>query len=171
MTKGFFNHKKGLEKARENLLELERKFKEVLSQKGEAAETGGNAWHDNPAFEDLISQEQMIGFRINELKDMIRNAQTVEESIDKETVRIESVVILSFDDNRNIEYKITDSLQADPGKNLISYSSPLGSAILGAKRGESREFIAGNKKRRSKFWKLNSALWLINIIYLLFARD
>lgn len=154
MIKNFLITKKGLEKAKEKILELEKKFKEILSQKGEAAETGGNAWHDNPAFEDLISQEQMIGFQINELKNMIRNAQTVEENIDKETVRIESVVILSFDDNRNIEYKITDSLQADPSKNLISYSSPLGSAILGAKCGESREFIAGNKKKKVKILEI-----------------
>ncbi len=154
MVKNFLITKKGLEKARENLLELERKFKEVLSQKGEAAETGGNVWHDNPAFENLIEQERMISAKIDELKEIIRNAQIIEENINKETVSIGSSVILFFEDGRKLEYKITDSIQSNPDKNLISYNSPLGSAILGAKRGESREFIAGNKKKKIKILEI-----------------
>ena len=146
--------KKGLEKIKERLIELERKFKEILAQKGEAAETGGNVWHDNPSFEGLIEQERMIVAQIDELKSMLINSKVVDEDVNKKVVDIGSVVTLLFNDEQKIEYKITDSQLSDPSKNLISYSSPVGCAILGARCGESREFVVGNKKKKIKILEI-----------------
>lgn len=140
--------KKGLENAQSNLRVLEQKLKDVLAQKGEAAETGGNVWHDNFAFEDLIREEQMLKSQINDLKQLIKDAEIVEEDAAGEIVGIGSRVILTFNgEKQKSEYQITGLMESNPQENRIAYDSPLGNAILGAHKGEIREFIAGKNKK------------------------
>jgi transcription elongation factor GreA len=137
----------GLEIAKNKLKELEKERDFVLSQKGEAAQTGGNEWHDNAAFEELIRKEQMLLARIDELKNVINTAEIAEKKIGGKNVGIGSVVTVKFENGREAEYKIVGLFESDLSQNHISYETPLGSALMGAKRGDKREFFAGGEKK------------------------
>jgi len=139
-----------LEEAKKKIEELEERLKNVLSQKGEAYQIGGDGWHDNFTFEQLIRQEEALRFQISELKAFLRKVKIIKEKVGGKTVRVGSRVILLFDDGKQLEYKIVGLMQSNPKKNYISYESPLGAAILGAKQGEKRKFITNNKQKSVK---------------------
>jgi transcription elongation factor GreA len=137
----------GLKIAQNKLKELKKELDFVLSQKGEAAETGGNEWHDNAAFEELVRKEQMLYVRMSEFGDIISGAEIIEEKQGGKKIAIGSVVAVKFENGREVEYKIVGMFESDPSKNHISYETPLGSALMGAKKGQKKEFLAGGEQR------------------------
>jgi len=142
-----FLTKNGLEMARKKLKEHENELNFVLSQKGEAAQTGGNEWHDNAAFEELVRKEQMLYVRMDELKNVISGAEVVEEKSGNKKIGIGSVIVVKFESGREAEYKIVGLMESNPSKNHVSYETPLGSALMGAQGGQKREFLAGGEKK------------------------
>lgn len=137
--------KAGLENARQRLAKLEEDLTRVLSQKHEAAETGGKVWHDNFAFEELQREEIRLRQQIQELKLLLKEARVVEESGRGGRVSLGSWVSLRFPNQEVRRFKIVGGLQADPARQLISQDSPLGAAVMGAVRGEQRTFRAGSQ--------------------------
>ena len=88
---------------------------------------------------DAAKQEQaVIAARIMELKDLINNAEIVDESeIDESKISIGSIVVLySVERGCELTYHIVGSFEADPKNGKISDSSPIGAALLGAHEGE-----------------------------------
>ncbi len=144
----------GYQKAQEKLRSLEDKFKEILSRKGEAAEVGGNAWHDNAAFEELTRQEMVIERQINNLKDIIKNAEIVEEGRNRNKVGMGTTVVIEIDGSSPKELTIVDPMRSNPKNNKISQNSPIGKAIMNAKRGETRSFRAGDRERKVKILEI-----------------
>jgi transcription elongation factor GreA len=147
MPQNWFLTKNGLEIAKNKLKELENELVFISSQKGEASEVGGNTYHDNAAFETLIRKEQMILSDIKNLRDIINTAEIVEEKPSAKKVGIGSVVAVRFEDGREAKYKIVGLFESDPSKNHISYETPLGLALMGAKKGQKKEFLAGGEKK------------------------
>ena len=76
--------------------------------------------------------------KIAELENKIRYAKIIDESGNRyKTVQIENIVTLhdvEFDEE--IEYTIVGSTEVDLALNRISNESPMGVALLGAKKGE-----------------------------------
>lgn len=63
-------------------LELRRlrfidELKTVQGQKGNAAEVGGNVWHDNFAFEELVRQENILNKQLQDIRNLLDAAQVV----------------------------------------------------------------------------------------------
>ena len=159
MPQNRFLTKNGLEIAQKKLKGLENELNFVLSQKGEASEVGGNTYHDNAAFETLVRKEQMILSDIKNLRDIINTAEIIEEKLGNKKIGIGSIVLVKSENGQeaeykhrsrsssSLEYKIVGLMESDPSKNRISYETPLGSALMGAKKGEKKEFSAGGKKK------------------------
>ena len=82
--------------------------------------------------------------RIKELEELIQNAIVVEDS-DNGTVGLGSSVKL-LRDGVECEYKIVGSNEADPFENKISDRSPIGSAIIGKKKGASVQALTAKGK-------------------------
>lgn len=88
---------------------------------------------------DAAKQEQaVIHARIDELKEMIKNAVVVDESqIDESKVSVGSIVVLfNVERNKEFTYRIVGSYETDPANGKISDSSPIGAALIGAREGD-----------------------------------
>jgi len=148
--------KTGFQKLQKEIEKVKKELREVSFAKGEAAETGGNVWHDNFAFEQLTRQEAMLSKRLADLQERLRNAKVVDDKDIKSSleVRLGSTVIIEFEDGKQKRFTICDPETTNPSKGLISYQSPIGAALLGAVKGEERSFQVGGKIVKVKIIKL-----------------
>lgn len=75
---------------------------------------------------------------INELENKIRYAKIIDESeIDTKTVQIGNTVkLLDIEFDEEISYTIVGSTEVDLTQNRISNESPIGKALLGAKKNQ-----------------------------------
>ena len=89
---------------------------------------------ENAEYDEAKNEQTKCFTRIKELEQLIQNAIIVEES-DNGTIGLGmSVKILK--DGVESEYKIVGSNEADPFENKISDRSPIGSALIGKKKGD-----------------------------------
>lgn len=66
------------EKLKDDIKDLESRLKNILSQKRYAFEVGGDGWHDNASFEDLMRQEQMMRSRTSKLKSLLNEVEVID---------------------------------------------------------------------------------------------
>ena len=77
---------------------------------------------------------------IIELENKINTAKIIDEKTRKNVVSVGSKVkLLDEEFNEELDYVIVGSSEADPFNNRISNESPVGSAILGKKKGATVE--------------------------------
>ncbi len=136
----------GIRNLRRKLEALERRLREVVRQKGEAAVVGGNVWHDNFAFEQLEREERMLSWQIAQHKELLARAKVVTPPAGSDTVQIGTCVELEFDDGRVKTLTIGGPMESEPSAGIISYQSPLGRALLGARVGEIREYAVEGRR-------------------------
>ena len=76
--------------------------------------------------------------KIAELENKIRYAKIIDESeIDTKTVQVGNTVkLLDLEFDEEVSYTIVGSTEVDIAQNKISNESPIGSAILGAKKNQ-----------------------------------
>ena len=95
-------------------------------------------------FGDLSENSEYDEAKNAQAENEIRHAKIIDEKeIDTETVQIGNVVKvhdLEFDEK--VEYTIVGSTEVDLAENKISNESPLGEALLGAKKGQTVEVNA-----------------------------
>ena len=82
--------------------------------------------------------------KIAELENKIRYAKIIDESeIDTKTVQVGNTVkLLDVEFNEEVCYTIVGSTEVDLAQNRISNESPIGAAILGAKKNQTIEVQA-----------------------------
>ena len=90
---------------------------------------------ENSEYDEAKDAQGKLEARIAELEAMLKNIEIVDHSnTDPHTVNIGKKVKICFlDDEEEEEYEIVGSTEADAMLNKISYESPLGKAIMGAK--------------------------------------
>ena len=93
---------------------------------------------ENSEYDEAKEEQGKIHARIAELKEMIANAEIIDESqIDESVVSVGSEVkVFNLERNREFIYHIVGSYETDPQNGKISDSSPIGSALLGTKAGD-----------------------------------
>ncbi|MGB9607719.1 MAG: transcription elongation factor GreA [bacterium] len=93
---------------------------------------------ENPEYEELKKEQAMIEGRIEELETILSLARILEEgSINTESVDIGSkVTVLDLDTQQTIQYTIVDPIEANPREGYLSVESPIGSALLNKKKGD-----------------------------------
>ena len=72
------------------------------------------------------------------MENKLRYARIIDESeIDTKTVQVGNIVkVLDMEFNEEIEYTIVGSTEVDLAQNKISNVSPIGAALLGAKKNQ-----------------------------------
>jgi transcription elongation factor GreA len=121
----------------ENLKVVRRK--EVAEKIKEARAQGDLS--ENAEYDAAKDEQRDIEARIEELEKILKNAEVVvEEDVDLEKISIGCrVKIHDFDFDEDVEYKIVGSTEANSLEGKISNESPVGRALIGAKKGQTVE--------------------------------
>lgn len=99
---------------------------------------------ENSEYDEAKNAQAENEVKIAELENKLRHAKIIDEKdIDTETVQIGNIVkVLDVEFNEKIEYTIVGSTEVDLAENKISNESPLGEALLGAKKNQTVEVKA-----------------------------
>ncbi len=130
----------GLREIKEELEQLTTVKRDELSEKLRIAIQQGDL-KENADYHDAKEQQGFVEARIRDLEDVVRRAKIIAPPTRSDSVHMGSTVTVTeegYDDEET--YKIVGAQQADPSKGMISNESPIGKALLGAKKGQTVEF-------------------------------
>ncbi|SUP42559.1 transcription elongation factor GreA [Veillonella criceti] len=129
----------GLKKLEEELAHFKSVRRIEVAQRIKTAIEYGDI-SENSEYDDAKNEQAFIEGHIIELENKINTAKIIDESTRKNVVSVGSKVkLLDEEYNEELEYVIVGSSEADPFNNRISNESPVGSAILGKKKGATVE--------------------------------
>lgn len=96
---------------------------------------------ENSEYDEAKNAQAENEIKIVDLENKLRYARIIDESeIDTKTVQVGNTVkILDIEFDEELEYTIVGSTEVDLAKNRISNVSPIGAALIGAKKGETVE--------------------------------
>ena len=92
---------------------------------------------ENSEYDEAKNAQAENETKIAELENKVRYAKIIDEKdIDTKTVQIGNTVTLhDIEFDEDVEYTIVGSTEVDLAQNKISNESPIGKALLGAKKG------------------------------------
>lgn len=125
---------KALEDELENLKVVKRK--EVAAKIKEAREQGDLS--ENAEYDAAKDEQRDIEARIEEIEKILKNAEVVvEDEVDLGTISVGcKVKVYDVEFEEEIEFKIVGSTEANSLEGKISNESPVGKALIGAKKGQ-----------------------------------
>ena len=93
---------------------------------------------ENSEYDEAKTAQAENENKIAQLEDKLRHAKIIDEKdIDTETVQVGNIVkVLDMEFDEKVEYTIVGSTEVNLAENKISNESPLGEALLGAKKNE-----------------------------------
>lgn len=91
---------------------------------------------ENSEYDEAKTAQAENEVKIAELENKLRYAKIIDQKeIDTETVQIGNIVkVLDMEFDEKVEYTIVGSTEVNLAENKISNESPLGEALLGAKK-------------------------------------
>ena len=138
MQKKFLLTKEGLEKLSDELKVLiNEKRKEVIERIQEAVAHGDLS--ENADYAQAKEEQAFIEGRIQEIEEMLKNAEIIDTTTKHSTVTIGSTVtvkVQSGTDTHERTYTIVGSNEANPSEGKISNESLVGRHLLGRKTGD-----------------------------------
>src|SRR4051794_6921957 len=132
--------------------------REVAERIKEAREFGDIS--ENAEYDHAKNEQAMLEARIAQMEDKLRKATVIDESqVDSDVVSIGSRVrVKDQKSGQSVAYQIVGSTEADPSENKLSNESPVGSALLGHKRGDVVSVtVPRGPSRKLKITKIEAA--------------
>lgn len=129
--------KEGLQKIKEELEYLKTEKRAEISDRLEVAISHGDL-SENADYDYAKQEQAFVEGRIKDLEDSLRRAEVINHDGRNDKVRIGSTVTVveeGFEDEAETYY-IVGAHEADPSNGRISNESPIGQALLGAKKGQ-----------------------------------
>lgn len=126
----------GLQKLEQELEFLKAvKRREVAERIKQALSFGDLS--ENSEYDEAKNEQAHVEGRIVQLENMLKNAKVIDEDeVKTDVVSVGSkVTIFDMEFNEEVEYYIVGSAEANPGQFKISNESPVGSALMGKKKG------------------------------------
>jgi transcription elongation factor GreA len=115
---------------------LKTQGREEIAEKLKIARSYGDL-SENSEYDEAKSEQGKMEARIAELEHQLDNAVIIESSESNDVVSIGSkVTVLRKLDNVETVYEIVGFGQSNPAEGMISDESPVGKAIIGAKKGQ-----------------------------------
>ncbi len=128
---------------REGALRLEEELRhletvrrrEVGDRIKEAKEFGDIS--ENSEYDDAKNEQAWVESRIAEINQILAHASIIEAPARSDKVKLGSQVELEDAETKEVhKYRLVGSAEADPAHDRISNESPVGRAIMGAKKGD-----------------------------------
>ena len=137
MAKKVLLTSEGLAKLQDELDNLKNVRRKENTEALKVAKSFGDL-SENSEYDEAKNEQAEIEARIVEIENMLKNAEIIgEEGIATDVVSIGSkITVKDLDDGDIAEYYLVGSTEADPMKGKISDESPVGSALIGHKVGE-----------------------------------
>ena len=135
--KGVIVSKEGFEKLEKELDYLRTTKRAEIAEKIKVA-LGFGDLSENSEYDEAKNAQAANETKIADLENKIRHARIIDESeIDTKTVQIgNKVKVHDMEFDEDVEYTIVGSTEVDLGSNKISNESPIGAALLGAKKNQ-----------------------------------
>ncbi|MBR1634419.1 MAG: transcription elongation factor GreA [Lachnospiraceae bacterium] len=128
--------KEGLQALENELQDLKENKRYEIAQKIKEAREQGDL-SENAEYDAAKDEQRDIEARIEELEGILKYAEVVEEEEGSDAVNIGARIrILDVDLGEEVEYRLVGSTEADSLNGKISNESPLGSALLGTRVGD-----------------------------------
>jgi len=149
----------GLERLKEELEYLQTaKRREVAERIKEAREFGDIA--ENSEYDDAKNEQAMLEQRISQLEERLRRATVIEEK-DVDTGVVSVGVRVHVKDQKSGDsrkFQLVGSAEADPTEDKLSNESPIGSALIGHKKGDVVTIdVPRGPKKKLKITKIEPA--------------
>ena len=112
------------------------KRREVAERIKEAREFGDIS--ENAEYDHAKNEQAMLEARIAQLEDKLRNATVIDQKqLDAGVVSVGTTVrVKDQKSGQSMLFHIVGSAEADPSESKLSNESPVGSALIGHKRGD-----------------------------------
>lgn len=137
---------------------LTDQLRELLKEKAVAYEASGDGWHDNPGWIQIGQTEERFSKEIAELTNRLKHSKVVNgNSADTDIIQIGSILLIKQNMpklSREMVIEIVGSGESNLSKGRIAYDTPIGTAIVGKKAGDSVDFIAPAGKMKIEIIKL-----------------
>lgn len=124
----------GLLKLKKQLEDIKIKLKAVTIKIKDAREMGDLS--ENAEYHEAKNEQSFLMGKEQEIEQKVKNAVVIEKVENKGVVQVGSTVEIE-DDGEKMKYQIVGSDEADPISGRISVDSPIGSALIGHKKGDS----------------------------------
>ena len=137
----------GLKKYEEELSYLKVERRSEIAQKIKEAREQGDL-SENAEYDAAKDEQRDIETRIAEIEEILKNVEVVDKSdLKRGTIGIGShVKLYDIDEDEELEYDIVGATEADSLNGRISNESPLGSQLIGKKKGDKVEIITNHNK-------------------------
>lgn len=135
----------GLKKLEDELENLKTVRRAEISEKIKIARGFGDL-SENAEYDEAKKEQAEVEVRIVNLEKMLKNAKVIDEDdVSTDQVTVGSKVKVKDVDFGDIEeYSIVGSTEASPNENKISDESPIGRALINAKKGDTVTVEAPN---------------------------
>jgi len=95
---------------------------------------------ENSEYDAALDEQVLVEGRVTYLENILKNAQVITDASKSDFVVIGSKVKVEMDGEID-EFTIVGKVEANPLKKMISNESPVGKALLGARKGEKVEVV------------------------------
>lgn len=152
-----FLTKEGYDKLKREYDELSSTGRKEMAEKIKIAREFGDL-SENAEYDAAKEEQGFLEKRIREINEMLSNCTIIDEStIDTKTVSVGCIVKLQdLEFGDKLEYKIVGVSEAKIEENLISNESPLGSALIGKKKGQEVVVTTPGGEARFKILSINA---------------
>jgi transcription elongation factor GreA len=124
------------------LVQIQEELRRANLAVGEAG--GTNDWHDNPTLEDVRRQIDLLEIALSKTEVALYNYKPITPRNEIESVGVGNQIELQYEREEHTEtYNLLGPIDASLNKNnCISFESPLGMALIGARKGQTVEVDA-----------------------------
>ena len=130
MTKQFIT-KEGLEKLKQKIIYLKTEKRQEISRRIQNAKELGDL-SENAEYSEAKEQQALNEGKIAETEETIKNAQTIDNNHNSDTVNVGSTIKIDNGKTKRT-FTIVGSNEANPSEGLISNETPLAVSFLGKK--------------------------------------
>lgn len=153
---GFYLTPEGYASLQQELEHLTLVKRPEIADRIRESQTHGEFAEDNSELDEVKFEQAMVENRVAELKTIFSNAHLIDmDAVPTDVVGLGSMVaVQDLDYGDEFDIRIVTSVEADPGKDLVSNESPLGMALFGHGKGETIKFDAPEGMKSYKIVKI-----------------